>query len=100
MVFMSKILYLNSFFYNSLDPIFLKMGRLVAEIASAPREKTQGIELVNRGVAQVDKVQQNSASAEESTAASEELNTHALHKRGFVLELIEPVDGSGGKKYT
>ena len=49
-----------------------KVAELVAEIASASREQTQGIDQVNQALGEMDKVtQQNAANAEESAAASE-----------------------------
>ena len=47
---------------------------LVAEIAAASNEQSEGIAQVNQGLSQIDSVtQQNTANAEENTAASEEL---------------------------
>ncbi len=55
-----------------------KISGLVAEIATSSSEQAQGIEQVNDGLGQVDKVtQQNTASAEESAAAGEELSSQA-----------------------
>ncbi|MEZ4600002.1 MAG: methyl-accepting chemotaxis protein [Syntrophotaleaceae bacterium] len=57
-----------------------KVSDLVAEIAAASNEQSQGIAQVNTGLGQIDQVtQQNTANAEESAAASEELSSQAAH---------------------
>jgi len=71
-----------------------KVGDLVAEIATASNEQAQGISQVNTAVAEMDRViQQNASSAEESAAASEEMNGQAERMRGFVHDLITLVGG-------
>ncbi len=51
-----------------------KVSDLVAEIAAASNEQSEGISQVTQGLNQIDQVtQQNTANAEESAAASEEL---------------------------
>jgi methyl-accepting chemotaxis protein len=55
-----------------------KVNDLIAEIAAASQEQTQGIDQVNSAVAQMDKVtQQNAANSEESASAAEELSSQA-----------------------
>jgi methyl-accepting chemotaxis protein len=55
-----------------------KMTGLVAEIAAASNEQAQGVSQITQGLGQVDQVtQQNTAHAEESAAASEELSSQA-----------------------
>jgi methyl-accepting chemotaxis protein len=57
-----------------------KAADLVGEIASASKEQAQGIDQVNAGLMQIDQVtQSNTANAEESAAASEELAGQAQH---------------------
>ncbi|MEW6663672.1 MAG: methyl-accepting chemotaxis protein [Thermodesulfobacteriota bacterium] len=71
-----------------------KVGDLVAEIAAASQEQAQGIEQVNRAVAEMDKVvQQVAANAEESASASEEMNVQAAQMKNFVAELGAVVTG-------
>jgi methyl-accepting chemotaxis protein len=71
-----------------------KVGELVAEIAAASQEQAQGIEQVNKAVADMDKVvQQVAANAEESASASEEMNAQALQMKGMVQELVAMVGG-------
>ena len=75
-----------------------KMGELVGEVAAASNEQAQGIDQVNKAVAEMDKVvQQNAANAEESAAASEELNAQAEQMKTYVTDLVAVVGGSGGK---
>jgi methyl-accepting chemotaxis protein len=67
---------------------------LVAEIAQASNEQSQGIDQVNTAVSQMDKVtQSNAASAEESASASSELNSQAEMLTGAVQDLRELVGG-------
>ena len=55
-----------------------KVTDLVGEIAAASNEQAEGISQINNGLGQIDQVtQQNTASAEESAAASEELSSQA-----------------------
>lgn len=59
---------------------------LIAEIADASGEQTQGVAQINNAVAQMDKVTQTAAStSEESAAAAEELNAQSI-------ELLRVVD--------
>lgn len=77
-----------------------KVGELVAEIAAASNEQSQGIGQVNLAVTEMDKiVQQNAANAEENASASEEMNAQSEQMQGFVGELVAMVgankNGSG-----
>jgi methyl-accepting chemotaxis protein len=87
-----------------LEEIVVKarqVDELVAEIATASREQSQGIDQVNTAVTQMDKVtQSNAAAAEESASASEELNAQALTLKGAVLELQALVNGTKSTKQT
>jgi methyl-accepting chemotaxis protein len=57
-----------------------KATDLVGEIASASREQAQGIEQTNEALGQIDQVtQSNTANAEESAAAAEELSSQVEH---------------------
>ena len=72
-----------------------KVGELVGEIAAASNEQAQGIDQVNKAVAEMDKVtQQNAANAEESASASEEMNAQAEQMKGVVTDLVVLVEGS------
>ncbi len=76
-----------------------KVATLVSEIAAASKEQAQGIEQVNTGVAEMDKVvQQNAANAEESASASEELSSQAQELDAMVEGLMSMVGGSAAQK--
>ena len=63
---------------------------------SASDEQAQGIGQVNKAVAEMDKVtQQTAASAEESASASEELTAQAEQMKGYVGDLLAVVGGKG-----
>jgi len=71
-----------------------KVTDIVGEIASSSKEQTHGIMQVNQGLGQVDQVtQQNTATAEESAAASEELSSQAAELKA----LLEKFTLKGGK---
>jgi len=73
-----------------------KVGELLKEIAAASSEQAHGIELVNKNVAEMDKVVQGvAASAEESASASEEMNAQAGHMKDMVNELVDLVGENG-----
>lgn len=72
-----------------------KVDELIAEIAMASKEQSQGISQVNIAVTQMDKVtQSNAANAEETASASEELNAQAEELKSAVQELLIMVEGS------
>lgn len=72
-----------------------KVGQLVAEIASASNEQAQGIGQISQAVCEMDKVvQQNAANAEESAAASEQMNAQALQMKSVVKDLVVTIDGA------
>lgn len=59
-----------------------KVSDLVAEIAAASKEQSEGIGQVTEGLGQIDQVtQQATANAEETAAAAEELSSQADHLR-------------------
>jgi methyl-accepting chemotaxis protein len=73
-----------------------KGGDLVAEIAAASGEQAQGIDKINKAVAEMDKIiQQTASSAEESASASEELTGQADQMKGYVDGLALLVGGIG-----
>ncbi|MCB2188376.1 MAG: MCP four helix bundle domain-containing protein [Deltaproteobacteria bacterium] len=72
-----------------------KVAGLIAEIAAASNEQSQGIGQINTAMSEVDKVTQAiAANAEESASASEELSAQAETMRGIVEELLQLVKGS------
>jgi methyl-accepting chemotaxis protein len=73
-----------------------QVNDLVVEIATASKEQSQGLGQIGTAVAQMDKVtQSNAANAEETAAASEELNAQALTLLDTVGDLLKLVGGTG-----
>jgi hypothetical protein len=69
-----------------------KVEELVGEIAAASHEQAQGVEQINRAVAEMDKVvQRNAANAEESASSSMEMSGQADLMRQFVGKLAAMV---------
>ncbi len=65
-----------------------KMGELLSEIASASQEQANGIEQINKAIADIDKVtQQNAATAEESASAAQALLEQARGLQSVVEDL-------------
>jgi methyl-accepting chemotaxis protein len=74
-----------------------KVAGLVAEIAAASKEQTEGLDQINRAVSDMDKTTQTAAAnAEETASASEELNGQADSMKEFVGQLVAVVGGAGG----
>jgi methyl-accepting chemotaxis protein len=74
--------------------IVAKIGNLVDEIAVASQEQAQGIEQINKAVAEMDRVTQSTAaSAEESASASEQMTAQAAQLKQHVTELVSLVEG-------
>ncbi|HTH47954.1 MAG TPA: methyl-accepting chemotaxis protein [Candidatus Limnocylindria bacterium] len=83
--------------FSAIEAKVQELDCLVAEIATACLEQSQGISQVNTAVIQMDKVTQgNAASAEESASASEELSGQAETLRGAVAKLQQMVGGGPG----
>jgi methyl-accepting chemotaxis protein len=84
---------------HSLSEIVEKVRQvdaLAAEVATASREQSQGVEQVNLAVRQMDKVvQENTAAAEETASAAEELTAQSASLKDIVDELRLLVDGAG-----
>jgi len=78
-----------------------RVDGLVAEVAGASKEQSQGISQVNTAVSQMDKVTQtNAASAEETAGAVEELSSQAAAMKTAVSELLRMVDGGEGAQHA
>jgi len=72
-----------------------KAGGLISEIASASNEQAQGIEQVNKAVAQMNQItQSNAANSEESASAAEELSSQAIELSNM-LSAFTLNDGGG-----
>ena len=80
---------------NDIVAQIRQVDELIAEVAGASKEQTQGIAQINTAVGQMDKVtQSNAASAEECAAAAEELNAQAETMKQSVGELLQLVGGN------
>ena len=67
----------------------VKSAELLRDIAAASSEQAQGIDQINRAVAEMDKViQRNAAGAEESASASAEMNAQAGEMKQYVAGLV------------
>ena len=74
-----------------------KVGDLVSRIASVSAEQAEGIEQVNVAVVDMDRVvQQNAASAEESSAVSDEMTSEAQQMKRTVDEFVSLIGGRLG----
>jgi len=72
-----------------------EMDSLVAEIATASEEQSQGVGQINTAITQMDQVTQgNASSAEETASAAEELNAQSISLKEAVAELRRLVDSS------
>ncbi|MCX6954875.1 MAG: methyl-accepting chemotaxis protein [Verrucomicrobia bacterium] len=70
------------------------VDQLVAQIATASREQSQGIEQVTTAVSQMDQItQSNAANAEETASAAEELNAQSVALNEVVVRLQALVGG-------
>ncbi len=75
-----------------------QVDELVAEVANASKEQTQGIDQLNTAIGQIDKVtQSNAANAEESASAAEEMSAQTEALKEAVAELLALVNGSNGQ---
>ena len=72
-----------------------RVDELVAEVSTASREQSQGVQQITTAVTQMDKVvQNNAAGAEESASAAAKLNAQAESLKEAVGDLLDLVDGS------
>ncbi|MDD5154639.1 MAG: Cache 3/Cache 2 fusion domain-containing protein [Desulfovibrionales bacterium] len=77
-----------------------KVKELVSEIAVASREQAQGIDQINKAVAEMDKVtQQNTANAEESASASETMSAQAQEMKNLIVDLVMLVEGGQSNRH-
>lgn len=73
-----------------------KVGELVEEISAASNEQAQGVEQINRAIADMEKIiQTNAAGAEESASAAEEMTAQAEQMKVYVADLVRIVGGAG-----
>lgn len=75
-----------------------RLNEMIAEIAQASNEQSQGIAQINNAVSHMDKVTQGNASlAQETAASSEELRVQAEQVKQAVAELMRMVQGDSGQ---
>ena len=75
-----------------------EVDELIAEIATASNEQTQGIEQVNKAVGAMDRVVQSTAAqAEEGAGVAQELTTQSESLRQCVDQLDQVVSGRRGR---
>ena len=75
-----------------------RVDELVAQVAQASREQTEGIAQINTAVGQMDRVTQaNAANSEQGAAAAEQLNAQALAMKQSINELLRLVTGASRK---
>lgn len=87
--------------FNEVAKAGEKVGILVGEITLASVEQDQGIVQINSAMREMDQVvQQVAAVAEESAAASEELNAQASVMMGMFNELVSLVRGTEEENAT
>ena len=73
-----------------------KVGELVEEISAASNEQAQGVEQINRAIADMEKIiQTNASGAEESASAAEEMTAQAEQMKVYVADLVRIVGGAG-----
>jgi methyl-accepting chemotaxis protein len=86
---------------ESLEEIVQKVAAadaLVAEIATAAKEQSQGIQQVGLAMTQMDKVtQSNAANAQQSASAAEQLNSQAHSMQDTVRSLRSLVSRESGQ---
>jgi chromosome segregation ATPase len=83
---------------NKNGTIAKTVTQLVAEVAEATQQQSQGIDQINAAVGQIDKVtQSNAANAEEGASAAEELNAQAAALQESVRQLLALVNGAKDK---
>jgi methyl-accepting chemotaxis protein len=73
-----------------------KLDEMIAGIAQASHEQSEGISQLNNTVAGMDKItQSNAALAQQSAASSDELKAQAEQVQSAVADLMRMIDGSG-----
>ena len=85
--------------FEAIQQQVLQLDTLVAEIAAASHEQSQGIGQVATAVSEMDRVTQaNAASAEETSAASQDLNAQAGMLSGAVNSLQGLIGASAAQE--
>ena len=82
--------------FTEVSATVIKAADLMSKIAAGSGDQARGIERVNAAVAEMDKVtQRNSACADQSASASEEMGVQAELMNSFIRELFAIIRGGG-----
>lgn len=85
--------------FNGIVNQIKSLDEVLAEIAAASKEQSQGVGEVNSAVGQMDRVTQaNAAAAEENAAAAQELNNQAANLKEVIVQLDRIVSGSSASE--
>lgn len=80
---------------NAIATNSKKVSSFIAEISAAANEQKVGLSQIAKAISQIDaSTQSNAATAEESSACSEELAAHAVSLRDAVQKLVVLVEGN------
>jgi len=80
--------------FRKMADLAQRVGELVNEITAATGQQSDGIEQINRAVAELNRgVQMNAASSEESASAAQSLTALAQTMRGLVSGLVQLAEG-------
>lgn len=86
---------------NSINDSSEAIGTLIAEIAAASSEQTQGINQVSGAMSEMDKVvQSNAANSEETASAAEELSSLGAELEHMVDGLRAIIGGAEGDSHS
>ncbi|MEB3308055.1 MAG: methyl-accepting chemotaxis protein [Cyanobacteriota bacterium] len=84
--------------FTKIESKVQETHNLIAEIAQAAKEQSQGIEHITRAIQEMSKVAQSSASNTEQIASSaEEMRKQAMMQRATTSDLLEVIGGSPQK---
>ena len=85
--------------FSEVTGISAKVGDLVGEIAAASEEQARGIEQVNNVMTEMDKIiQANAANAEETSSASEQMQTQAREMKNYVISLSDMMSSTDSRE--
>jgi methyl-accepting chemotaxis protein len=86
--------------FNAVVDNAAKVAGLVGEIAAASEEQANGIEQVNKAVAEMDTVTQgNAAKSEETASASQQLYAQADQMKAIVQDLMDLAGRTGNRAH-
>jgi methyl-accepting chemotaxis protein len=95
----SEMVNVTSEAFKAASAIAGNVGTLVAEVAEASKEQSQGIDQITKAMAEMDKVtQSNAAAAEESAGEATRLARQAKHLLNAVNDVVVLVHGVGASE--